>query len=82
MLPLDLGTPGEGLGVETPQAPSQTQWWAKKTSPRKALTPNHQQHTKAMIISNLKLQMVVAPPKSVSYTLNLVKWDQKNLKIK
>jgi hypothetical protein len=44
----------------------------KKTL-EETLTPDPQQHTKAMIISNLKPHMVIAPPQYASYTLNLAK---------
>jgi hypothetical protein len=56
MLPLNLGTPGEGLGAETSHEPLKAQWWAKKIlilkikNLEKALIPDPQQQTKAMII--------------------------------
>jgi hypothetical protein len=45
----------------------------KKQIPEKTLTPDPQQQSKAMIISNLKPQLVVAPPEFASYTLNPAK---------
>jgi hypothetical protein len=81
MLPLALGTPGKGLGAETSQAPHKPTsepknfWSWKKKIPKKHWLIS-QQHTKAMIISNLKPHMVAAPPQCTSYTLNLAKWHE------